>query len=61
MQELLVLGLIPGTNIQITFTIWLAAAVAVLLAATYVHRARLIEAVRTAKPKTAKQTPQSQA
>jgi hypothetical protein len=24
MQELLVLGIIPGTNIQITFAIWLA-------------------------------------
>jgi hypothetical protein len=24
MQELLVLGLVPGTNIQITFAIWLA-------------------------------------
>ncbi len=26
MYELIVLGLIPGTHIQITFTLWLAAA-----------------------------------
>ncbi len=31
MQELLVLGLVPGTDIQITFTMWLAAGYTLIL------------------------------
>lgn len=31
MQELLVLGIVPGTNIQITFAIWLASIAAVFM------------------------------
>ena len=34
MQELLILGLIPGTNIRITFAIWLAFIFVCLLSMT---------------------------
>jgi hypothetical protein len=47
MQELLVLGLIPGTNIQITFVAWLLlmCALAATVFASLAHRQRLLTAL----------------
>lgn len=44
MQELLVLGLIPGTNIQITFIAWLllVCALSAWILATIAHRRNLV-------------------
>jgi hypothetical protein len=44
MQELLVLGLIPGTNIQITFVAWLllVCALGAWILATIAHRRHLV-------------------
>lgn len=42
MQNFIVLGIVPGTNLQITFTFWLfaAAALMALLVARYAWRQR---------------------
>lgn len=44
MQELLILGLVPGTNIQITFAVWLAfiAGCAVALTLAVIKRRHVI-------------------
>lgn len=44
MQELLVLGLIPGTNIQITFALWLlfVCAIAAWAFGVIAHRYKLM-------------------
>lgn len=43
MSELIVLGLIPGTQLQITFLLWMVLVIAVLVGAVawLCHRARI--------------------
>lgn len=47
MQELLVLGLIPGTNIQITFALWalVMCAVVATLFVSIAHRRHLLSSL----------------
>ncbi|MDB5169058.1 MAG: hypothetical protein JWO41_414 [Candidatus Saccharibacteria bacterium] len=55
MYSLLVLGIIPGTDIQISFQLWLDCATVlavVVLASHYIrtHRLAISEAIRTRSP-----------